>query len=31
VLVLGAWALMTWPWVHSGRRRGTEAGGLHLG
>jgi hypothetical integral membrane protein (TIGR02206 family) len=31
VLVLGAWALMTWPWVHSGRRRGTEAGGLRLG
>jgi uncharacterized membrane protein YwaF len=31
VLVLGAWALMTWPWVGSGRRRDTEAGGLHLG
>jgi uncharacterized membrane protein YwaF len=26
-LVLGAWALMTWPWVHAGRRRDTEAGG----
>jgi hypothetical integral membrane protein (TIGR02206 family) len=31
VLVLGAWTLMTWPWVHSGRRRDTEAGGLHIG
>jgi hypothetical integral membrane protein (TIGR02206 family) len=31
VLVLGTWALMTWPWVHSGRRRDTEARGLHLG
>lgn len=26
VLVLGAWALMTWPWVHSGRRRDTDVG-----
>jgi hypothetical integral membrane protein (TIGR02206 family) len=30
-LVLGAWALMTWPWVRSGRRRDTEAGGRRLG
>jgi hypothetical integral membrane protein (TIGR02206 family) len=31
VLVLGTWALMTWPWVHSGRSRDTEAGGRRLG
>jgi hypothetical integral membrane protein (TIGR02206 family) len=31
VLVFGAWALMTWPWVHASRRRDTEAGGRRLG
>jgi hypothetical integral membrane protein (TIGR02206 family) len=29
VLVLGAWALLTWPWVHAGRRRDPEAGSRH--
>jgi hypothetical integral membrane protein (TIGR02206 family) len=26
-LMFGAWALMTWPWVHPDRRRDTEVGG----